>query len=80
MINTKGMGCHVHQFPSGKWGFVGSVPGVLYEAVEPKEHHYISGRIFTDVNGKTWGYSMMIFNTEAETREKAKELLVELSN
>ncbi|MHA2266150.1 MAG: hypothetical protein ACXAEN_27460, partial [Candidatus Thorarchaeota archaeon] len=58
--------CHVIQFPSGRWGFVGSVPIELHRHVTPASQDAIMG-------GRCiWGPSgpielkPMTFDTEAE--------------
>ena len=77
------MGVHVIQFPSGKFGFVGTVPLPLaYECSDPK--YAETARRFGERFGKGEAereggtFRRRVFETEAEARAAARDLGVEV--
>jgi len=65
------MGLHIMKNPAGTYSFVGSIPLVLAEIVQPTKADIMAGRYFTDQDGNVQGYKFPVFATEAEGREFA---------
>lgn len=59
---NKGLGLHVMQFPTGKWGFVGSVPAEIYFVDGSTQEQINNARQF----GERFGPKRRIFETRAE--------------
>lgn len=74
------LGTHITKYPTGRFGFVGTLPLTLADIVEPTKEDIMAGRYFTDNNGKVCGYKFPSFNTEKLAREHAKARNVTLSN
>lgn len=62
------LGCHLDKFPSGKYGFVGTVPVIAYYADGATEKQIEDARKF----GERFGPKRRIFETEQEARDFAK--------
>jgi hypothetical protein len=73
-IWTGDKGLHVIKFPSGKFGFVGSVPVILAYIHEdghtptPSEFQDIVQSSFPAMTMKTYGIKTRVFETEQEAR------------
>lgn len=72
---------HIMQFPTKKWGFVGSTPLELGEIL-PADTAAILGcrTVGHDEKGKPLMVKFPTFATEAEAREHAKKFNVTLAN
>ena len=75
MLNGK-MGCHLTEFPSGRFGFVGSVPVILAYADGATEEQIRNAAKF----GERFGPKKRTFETEQSAREFAELHGVILSN
>ena len=65
------LGCHIHQFPSGRWGFVGTLPTVLASAVPASTADVMGGRACRGDAGEILTWKFPTFATEFEAREFA---------
>jgi hypothetical protein len=79
MINLHNLGIHVIQFPSGRYGFVGTLPGQLGTLEEPTTADIMGGRCVTDPNGTAWVVKFPSFETEDAARIHAALCGVELT-
>ena len=57
------LGLHIIEFPSKRFGFVGNIPLVLGEMVEPTKADVMAGRIIYDKNGDGWTVKFPSFET-----------------
>ncbi len=74
------LGTHLINYPTGRWGYVGTLPLVLATIVDPTKDDIMAGRYVTDPTGKARGYKFPRFDTEAEAREFAETKNVTLAN
>lgn len=81
-----GFGIHVDQYPSGRWGFVGSVPGrLLYAKADGSDMtqedwdamHYSNIPAMT---AKARGIVSRVFDTRADALEAADAAGVTVAN
>ena len=63
--------CHLMQFPSKRWGYVGRIPICLGDIVPADVHAVLGGRTFTDDEGKTMMFKARTFETEEQARKYA---------
>jgi len=74
MINQRGvnpfdrLGIHVIQFPSKRWGFVGTLPAALGDVVPASTADVMGGRAYTAPDGQIVTVKFPSFATEAEAR------------
>jgi len=80
MLFGRSLGCHVIQFPSKRFGYVGSLPTVLAKQIPATESAVMGGRAFRDESGALVEWKFPSFDTEAEARAFAAEHSVTLSN
>lgn len=66
------LGLHIIKFPSGKWGYVGSVPVSLHDIVPAKQSDVFGCRAWEGDNGKLYAHRCPVFDTEKEAREFAE--------
>jgi hypothetical protein len=59
-------GLHVIQFPSGRFGYVGSVPTDLGFPVPADKSAVMGGRSFRGEDGNLWEWKWPSFHSEAE--------------
>lgn len=62
---------HVIQFPSGRYGFVGSVPKALGDIVPATRSDVMGGRAFRNEYGEIVTVKFPSFSTEDEARDFA---------
>lgn len=74
------MGCHVIKFPSGKFGFVGSIPTSLGEAVPATTADVMGCRTFRGDDGALLAWKFPTFPSEDAARDFAKAKGVNLAN
>lgn len=60
---------HIIKYPSGKYGYVGSVPGDLMDWVEPTSSDVMAGRVH---NGKAWRNKTFSSSSEAVSFARSK--------
>jgi hypothetical protein len=66
------LGLHVIKFPSGRFGFVGSIPLALGYDVPATTAAIMGGRTYTNAAGECVERKFPTFETETEAREFAK--------
>ena len=71
--------CHIIKFPSGRWGYVGSVPLVLGELVPANRSAVLGCRTIPGENGPMM-FKAKTFETETEARDYATIQGVTLAN
>lgn len=64
-------GLHIIQFPSKRYGFVGSVPSVLGTEVPASTAAVMGGRAYRNTKGEIVELKFPVFDTEAEASEFA---------
>lgn len=75
------LGTHIMQFPTGKWGYVGSIPLELGELILADTAGILGCRVVGhDSEGKPLMFKSPLFTTEEQAREHAKNKGVILSN
>lgn len=74
------MGVHIIQFPSKRFGYVGSVPAALGHEVTATKADVMGCRSHRNAAGELVTWKFPTFDTEAEARVFAKSKSVELSN
>ncbi len=62
------LGLHIHKFPSGKWGYVGSVPVSLHKIVLARQSDVLGCRAWEGDDGKLYAYKSPVFDTEQGAR------------
>lgn len=67
------LGCHVIQFPSKRFGYVGSLPTSLAREIPASTSAVMGGRAFTNAAGEIVEWKFPSFDTEAEARAFAAE-------
>ena len=72
--------CHLIQFPSNRWGYVGSVPYELGKIVPADVFAVMGCRTITGENGKPMMFKAATFATEKEARQFAENQGVTLAN
>lgn len=60
------LGLHIHQFPSGKYGFVGSIPTTFATIVPADTSAVMGGRAWRDDTGAIVMYKFPLFDTESD--------------
>lgn len=60
------LGLHVIKYPTGKYGYVGSIPQALGEEVPASAADVMAGRWYTNAEGQTVITKFPIFSTSAE--------------
>jgi hypothetical protein len=71
--------CHAIKFPSGRWGYVGSIPLVLGELVPADRSAVLGCRTIRGENGPMM-FKAKTFETETEARDYATIQGVTLAN
>ena len=74
------MGCHVIDFPSKRWGYVGRIPTVLGEEVPATEDDVMGCRSHRNAAGDLVAWKFPTFATKAQAVEFAAERGVTVSN
>jgi hypothetical protein len=65
------MGLHIIKFPSGRYGFVGSIPSNLGTEVAANTSAVMGGRAFRNASGDIVEIKFPVFDSETEAREFA---------
>jgi hypothetical protein len=65
------LGLHVINFPSGRWGFVGSIPTNLCEEIPANTNAILGCRTHKNANGEACEWKAPSFETEREAMEFA---------
>jgi hypothetical protein len=68
-----GMGLHVVEFPSGRFGYVGSIPTILADIVPADTSAIMGQRWFKDKTGEAMMYKFPSFATKQEAIDFALE-------
>jgi hypothetical protein len=68
------------QFPSGRWGFVGSLPITLGSERAPTTADVLGCRTYTNEAGETVAPHFPTFETEAQARAHAAACNVTIAN
>ena len=76
----RNLGVHITRFPSGRFGFVGSLPIALGGFVPATTGDVMGGRAMRDDSGALVAPKFPAFETEAEARAHAAERGVTLAN
>jgi hypothetical protein len=66
------LGLHCHKFPSGKYGFVGSIPAALGSEVPASTAAVMGGRSFWNAKRELVELKFPVFATEAEAAAFAR--------
>ena len=66
------LGLHVIKFPSGRFGYVGSIPTELGTEVPATKSALLGRRAHMDVNGNAVEWKFPAFDTEQEALDFAK--------
>jgi hypothetical protein len=66
------LGLHVIKYPTGKYGYVGTIPRALGKEVPASADDVMAGRWYTNAEGKTVTTKFPIFSTSAEAVTFAK--------
>jgi len=74
------LGVHVHRFPSGRFGFVGTLPASLGDAVLATRNDVMAGRAFRGGDGRIMTIKFPTFKTERAALAFARARVVEVSN
>ena len=70
----RGLGLHVCKWPTGRYGYVGSVPAHLYyDCTDEAILREIAQSSFPAMVCKDYGVKIRGFNTEQEARDYAKQ-------
>lgn len=72
--------CHIIKFPSGRWGYVGSIPLCLGDVLPADTSAVLGCRTFPGEDGRPIMFKAKHFNTEQEAREYATIQGVTLAN
>ena len=64
-------GLHIIKYPTGRYGYVGSVPTVLATVVPANRSAVMGGRSFRGGDGKQYTHKWPVFETRAEAVEHA---------
>ncbi len=78
MFGAGSMGCHLIQFPSGRFGYVGSLPTVLATAVKATTSAVLGCRAYRGENGELLEWKFPTFETADEAIDFAKSKGVDL--
>jgi hypothetical protein len=76
MLNN--LGVHITKYPSGRFGFVGSLPATLGNEQPATKADCLGGRAYKDANGNYVAMHFPAFDTPTELVQHAKERQVEL--
>jgi hypothetical protein len=74
------LGTHINKFPSGRWGYVGTLPIILADIIDARTSDVMGCRAFKDENGNLKAYKFPTFETEKEARDFAESKNVEVRN
>lgn len=74
------LGVHVMQFPSGRFGFVGTLPIALADMGPATTGDVLAGRANRDATGALVAPHFPVFDTEAATRAHAASRGVAVAN
>lgn len=74
------MGCHVIDFPSKRWGYVGSIPTVLGTEVPASKADVMGCRSHRNAAGDLVTWKFPTFDSKAEAVAFAAERGVSVSN
>lgn len=75
------LGTHIIQYPTKRWGFVGSLPLTLATLVPATASDIMGMRtVGRDADGKPLAPKFPVFDTEQEARDFAASKAVNLSN
>lgn len=72
------LGCHLMHFPSGRYGYVGTIPTVLGEQMPASTSAVLGGRAFTNLEGALVEWKFPTFATADEARAHAAKCRVAL--
>lgn len=65
-------GLHIIQFPSGRYGFVGSIPTALGTEIPASRSAVLGCRAYRNIKGDAVELKFPTFTTEEEARQFAK--------
>lgn len=74
------LGLHIIKFPSGRYGYVGSIPTALGAEVKADRSAVMGGRSFYNAAGDLVEWKFPTFDTEADAREFAASRNCVVSN
>jgi len=66
------LGCHLMHFPSGRFGYVGTIPTALGETAPASTSDVMGGRAFKDESGAILTWKFPTFPTAEEAIDHAK--------
>ena len=67
------LGLHVIRLPSGRFGYVGSIPHALCQAIPADKSAVMGGRAFRAANGELVEWKAPAFDTEQDARTFAMD-------
>lgn len=67
------LGLHVIRFPSGRFGYVGSIPNALCQAIPADKSAIMGGRAFRGADGALMEWKAPAFATEQDARAFATD-------
>ena len=65
------LGLHVIQYPTGTWGYVGSIPRALGNEVKATCEDIMAGRSYTNVQGAECVTKFPVFNSKRDALDNA---------
>lgn len=71
------LGVHIQQYPTGRFGYIGTIPSSLGRTVEATVSDIMAGRSF-DVNGKAMTVKFASFGDAEEAVQHAQDMGVTL--
>ncbi len=74
------LGLHVIKFPSGRYGYVGSIPTVLGTEIPASRAAVMGCRSHTNAAGELVEWKFPVFDTEQEARDFAALLGVKVQS
>jgi hypothetical protein len=78
MTNLNNLGVHILRYPTGKYGYVGTLPARLGYTDKPTKSDIMAGRFTTAPNGQTVTVKFPVFDTVEDTVLHAQERQVGL--
>lgn len=72
MLGTK-LPLVIMDFPSGRWGYVGSIPTILCKKIKATSSALLGGRAWKEDDGKFYEWKVPTFETKEEAVSFAEE-------
>jgi len=79
-VISRDLGVHVIRHPSGRWGFVGTLPAALGYPAQPTTSDIMGGRVWHDAQGNAYTMKFPTFDSEMDARNHAEGKGVGIAN